>query len=475
MGDRGRMSGRSLSMSSGRVLSDPNFSFNKPHPPTSVHQHSNSDVIGGRAGVMRGTVRPYSQDLTDLQESFERELYVNQRQLNDEIEIHNGSNQQYVVMSATPTAGARTGRRKHRYHYIDGDRSGSISPIDHPMSENPLPMPPKFVGSHQSLHSSQYAGSVGSPEKEKLISASSQQSLNRTSHSHLSSSHQSLSSRPASRVLSPTQGYGKKPVPAPRTLLNTSSSSVSPSKQPLLSTPSRPAAPPQPPPPTVINSPHVEKLVLSLSEFVRDVGEVDGCCEICQALLQDKAKYSRNPGTSLDPDSRIITLEKCGHRFHLICIKILTENQNPEFGCTYLQCPTCGQVLGDKFGDQPETGIMSYKVIPKGLPGFQDYHSIQITYNFQNGIQNSQHPNPGKPFIAIGFPRTAFLPDTELGRKILVLLEKAFNAGHTFTVSPAGDIVWSSLPHRTEFGGEEMTTQFLDQILTNLNQLGIYS
>ena len=26
---------------------------------------------------------------------------------------------------------------------------------------------------------------------------------------------------------------------------------------------------------------------------------------------------------------------------------------------------------------------------------FQDYHSIQITYNFQNGIQNSQHPNPG--------------------------------------------------------------------------------
>ena len=24
-----------------------------------------------------------------------------------------------------------------------------------------------------------------------------------------------------------------------------------------------------------------------------------------------------------------------------------------------------------QFGDQPETGIMSYKVIPKGLPGFE--------------------------------------------------------------------------------------------------------
>ena len=49
----------------------------------------------------------------------------------------------------------------------------------------------------------------------------------------------------------------------------------------------------------------------------------------------------------------------------------ILENQNPEFGCTYLECPSCGQILGDKFGDQPETGIMSYKVIPKGLPGFE--------------------------------------------------------------------------------------------------------
>ena len=35
----------------------------------------------------------------------------------------------------------------------------------------------------------------------------------------------------------------------------------------------------------------------------------------------------------------------------------------------------------------PSTGTMAYRVVPKGLPGFEDYHSIQITYNFQNGIQ----------------------------------------------------------------------------------------
>ena len=32
-------------------------------------------------------------------------------------------------------------------------------------------------------------------------------------------------------------------------------------------------------------------------------------------------------------------------------------------------------------------GNMTYKVVPKGLPGYEDYHSIQITYSFQNGIQ----------------------------------------------------------------------------------------
>ena len=47
------------------------------------------------------------------------------------------------------------------------------------------------------------------------------------------------------------------------------------------------------------------------------------------------------------------------------------------------------QVSGSKWGDMPSTGTMAYRVVPKGLPGFEDYHAIQITYNFQNGIQAS--------------------------------------------------------------------------------------
>jgi len=469
-----RGSTRSYSLSGNRVLSDPSLSFNRPHA-AGVHQHSNSDVISTRSGVTRGTVRPYSQDLSELQESFERELYVNQRQLTEDIQADRQRQQH---------------QRRHRYHYIDGDEEscGSTSPYDPTFTEsmNPLPLPPKtLLGSHQSLLSNdKYGGSLDSPERPLLPSSRS-----------LSMSHQSLArpasnqsgNRPPSRVVSPTHsvGFGKKPIPAPRTLLNSSSTSISPSKLP--------------PPPAVTTAStvglesytsvsqqnlnysngHVEKLVISFSEFVVDPCKPCEICVICRLPLNHTAGYSRSNDVekSLNhhQDSAIVALEKCNHKFHFSCVKILTENQNPEFGCTYIQCPTCGQILGDKFGDQPETGIMSYKVIPKGLPGFEDYHSIQITYNFQNGTQNKQHPNPGKSYIAIGFPKTAFLPDTEKGRRILALLEKAFNAGHTFTVSQAGDIVWGSIPHRTEFAGESVTTQLMDDILSHLNMLGIYS
>lgn len=130
-------------------------------------------------------------------------------------------------------------------------------------------------------------------------------------------------------------------------------------------------------------------------------------------------------------------------------------------------------------GDMPTMGSsMSYKVIPKGLPGFEDYHSIQITYNIQNGLQGVGHPQPGKPFFAIGFPRTAFLPDTEKGRRVLRLLEAAFNQRLTFTVANGG-VVWNeSISHKTEFGPSKdgkgyPDPNYLDNVIAQLSQFGL--
>lgn len=33
-------------------------------------------------------------------------------------------------------------------------------------------------------------------------------------------------------------------------------------------------------------------------------------------------------------------------------------------------------------------------------------------------VQGPEHPNPGKPFTARGFPRHCYLPDSEKGRKV---------------------------------------------------------
>ena len=78
--------------------------------------------------MSRGTVRPYSQDLSELQESFERELYVNQRTLIEEIHDSN--------------------KKKHKYEYIDDE---DVSDEDEFV--NPLPLPPKKMlsKSQQSL------------------------------------------------------------------------------------------------------------------------------------------------------------------------------------------------------------------------------------------------------------------------------------------------------------------------------------
>ncbi|CAG5945479.1 unnamed protein product [Menidia menidia] len=80
------------------------------------------------------------------------------------------------------------------------------------------------------------------------------------------------------------------------------------------------------------------------------------------------------------------------------------------------ECPTCKTIYGVKTGSQP-AGKMEYHVIPHSLPGHPDCKSIRIIYNITPGIQGPEHPNPGKPFTARGFPRHCYLPDSDKGRK----------------------------------------------------------
>ena len=124
----------------------------------------------------------------------------------------------------------------------------------------------------------------------------------------------------------------------------------------------------------------IERLVQRYSQVVIDPPEPGEYCPICHLQLS-----AASPCGEDDDDRALVCLTLCHHKLHLSCVKSLVENQSG--GPNYIECPECKTVSGSKWGDMPSTGTMAYRVVPKGLPGFEDYHSIQITYNFQNGIQ----------------------------------------------------------------------------------------
>ncbi|KAJ8389052.1 hypothetical protein AAFF_G00124490 [Aldrovandia affinis] len=108
-------------------------------------------------------------------------------------------------------------------------------------------------------------------------------------------------------------------------------------------------------------------------------------------------------------------------------------------------------------GDQPE-GEMKWTSLARSLPGHPHCGTIKIDYVIKDGIQTEQHPNPGKPFF--GLSAEAFLPDDREGKRVLKLLERAFDQRLVFTVASnrGGEetVTWNDIPHKTfDSGGPE--------------------
>ncbi|KAL7374264.1 hypothetical protein ABVT39_025249 [Epinephelus coioides] len=102
-------------------------------------------------------------------------------------------------------------------------------------------------------------------------------------------------------------------------------------------------------------------------------------------------------------------------------------------------------------GCQPE-GQMTWVILHRDLPGFPDDNTLQINYIFPDGIQTEEHPHPGQPYA--GLRLCAYLPDNRDGRKVLKLLEKAFNQQLLFTVTTKTNgkdtVTATSIPQKTQ-------------------------
>lgn len=144
-----------------------------------------------------------------------------------------------------------------------------------------------------------------------------------------------------------------------------------------------------------------------------------------------------------------IKLSKCNHEFCQNCI-----DEHFKYKKT---CPTCGWVYDIVNGNQPD-GKMTCKRLDRALPGFDSsVKTIEIVYSIPSGIQNSNHPNPGKPYR--GAVRTAYLPDNEEGNNVLKLLQRAFDHKLVFTVGQSRTtgadnvVTWNDIHHKTSTHG----------------------
>jgi len=211
-----------------------------------------------------------------------------------------------------------------------------------------------------------------------------------------------------------------------------------------------------------------EKTLAQFTEPCEKVEDQSSVCSICLELLSD---------------SKSVSLTICGHTFHTSCVSQLVSAQARQ---SYIRCPECTKIHGVKTGNQPkEGGEMMYKRLDKKLPGHQDCGgTIVIKYSFNDGIQTEDHPHPGKPFFAKGFPRLAFLPDNQKGNRVLKLLVKAFLRGLTFTVGLSmtrGEddcVIWNGIHHKTSIndggnGHGYPDAGYLDRVTKELSEHGI--
>ncbi|XP_063197847.1 probable E3 ubiquitin-protein ligase DTX2 isoform X3 [Chroicocephalus ridibundus] len=206
----------------------------------------------------------------------------------------------------------------------------------------------------------------------------------------------------------------------------------------------------------------------------------DEDCIICMEKLSSPSGYGDAcEGGTIKPET-VGRLTNCQHSFHMLCMLAMYSNGNKDGS---LQCPSCKTIYGEKTGIQPK-GKMEVSTFPQSLPGHKDCGTIQIVYHISRGIQGPEHPNPGMPYTARGFPRYCYLPDNEKGRKVLELLRVAwkrrliFTVGTSSTTGESNTVVWNEIHHKTEMdtnlsGHGYPDPNYLDNVLAELAAQGV--
>ena len=215
---------------------------------------------------------------------------------------------------------------------------------------------------------------------------------------------------------------------------------------------------------------------------LEDVGVTDTtsvCAPLSEGQIQDSDESDETCGICFDSfgSSRgpSICLKACGHKFHLGCIQEAMRHQ------TSPKCPECRTMVlpealipGRLQGNMP-SGTMTIQRYPYySCQGYEGDGSIAITYRINSGMQKPYHPHPGRRHGSAY--RTAYLPDNQDGRDLLVRLQFAFLHGLTFTVGTSltsgrdDAVTWASIHHKTSSAGGVQAHGYPDaHYLSNCN------
>jgi len=182
--------------------------------------------------------------------------------------------------------------------------------------------------------------------------------------------------------------------------------------------------------------------------------ELEKECEKLTAWLKYNPNQNDNCAICFETytsDSDVVIL-KCSHHFCKTCI----------IGCYsqgFILCPMCKTCFGIRVGSMPE-GNLKIETIPVGkcpLAGHESHGTIRFRMSFPDGIQDSEHPNPGQPYA--GTSRTAYLPDTPEGRELLNLFKIAwkrkllFRVGTSVTTGADNQVIWNGIHLKTQTHG----------------------
>lgn len=207
---------------------------------------------------------------------------------------------------------------------------------------------------------------------------------------------------------------------------------------------------------------------VSAEQVATDMSDDD--CNICMDKLAGDSSFG--------DDSTVGRLSKCGHVFHRSCLRAMMASD----AAGSIRCPQCKRDHGERRGICP-LGRMEYHVIPgcAHAQGFPDARAtICVVYRVKNGKQGPEHPNPGRPYHATGFPRTGFLPDNPKGRLVLQLLIIAWERRLTFTVGTsvttgsADSVIWNEIHHKTGSPGHSFPDpNYIDNVIAELASQGV--